>query len=255
MIGSRIVILSDLQIPYQNKKALMNVYQFISEYEPEVIASVGDDVDFPQVSRWNKGMEGEYARDLQSHIDRGIAHFEVLRSISDAPIHVMRSNHVDRPLNYIRKYAPGLMGLRALEIPSLLDFDRLAITYHEQPYELAPNWALAHGDEGSLSKIPGRTALGLATKWGMSVVCGHTHRLGLMHENQAFQLKLKNQLFGFEVGNLMNLKEASYLDGGYANWSTGFGILYVSSRGVVTPNPIVIRNDGTFVVEGKEFGV
>jgi hypothetical protein len=65
------------------------------------------------------------------------------------------------------------MGLRALTVESLLEFEQLGITYHRRPYELAPEWLLVHGDEGGMSQEPGRTALRLANKFGKSVVCGH----------------------------------------------------------------------------------
>lgn len=247
-----IVVISDMQIPYNDKRATKNLYRFLAEFQPDQIASVGDDVDFPQVSRWNKGMEGEYRGDLQQHISAGIKHFEAIRSVFDGPVHVVRSNHMDRPLTYVRRYAPGLMGLRALTIPGLLDLERLGIEYHEQPYELAPGWLLAHGDEGNLNTTAGGTALGLARKWGTSVVCGHTHRLGIQHDHMGHNLKITQRRYGFEVGNLMRLKDAEYLRTGQANWQQGFGILYVSNK-TVDPVPVVVRPNGSFRVEGKEY--
>jgi hypothetical protein len=159
---------------------------------------------------------------------------------------------MDRPLNYVRKYAPGLLGLKALTIPSLLQFAELGITYHTKPYELAPGWLLMHGDEGSLSRVAGSTAMGLARKTGKSVICGHTHRLGLQHDSHGYSGNLKH-LYGFEVGNLMNLKLAGYLKLGAASWHQGFGILYVDGR-TVHPVPVLVRN-GKFQVDGETYVV
>lgn len=253
MRTKRIIVLSDPQIPYHDKRVLGNVYDFIRAYGPDELASVGDDVDFPQVSRWNRGMEGEYRGDLQKHVDAGVLHFERLREVHSGPIHVMRSNHMDRPLNYVRKHAPGLLGLKALTIPSLLEFDRLEVTYHEQPYELAPGWFLLHGDEGSLIRTAGGTALGLARKIGASVVCGHTHRAGIQHEHQSVSGRVRGRLYGMEVGNLMDMRQADYLKAGTANWQQGFGILYVEARNV-TPSLILIQPNGSFIVEGQTYG-
>ncbi|MEV5079262.1 hypothetical protein AB0K74_10655 [Streptomyces sp. NPDC056159] len=249
----RIVVLSDMQIPYHDRRAVQNVLRFIGEYRPDEVASVGDEVDFPQISRWTRGMAGEYKGDLQSHVDAGKRILSALRRVHDGPIHVSRSNHMDRPLTYVRTRAPGLMGLKALEVPSLLDFEKYGITYHEEPYEVAPGWMLAHGDEGGSSRAPGGTALALARKWGYSVVCGHTHKLGIQHEHMAVNYRLVRERFGFEVGNLMDLKGAQYLKAGHANWNQGFGILYVE-KNRVTPAPVFIRPNGTFVVEGKTYG-
>ncbi len=243
-----------MQIPYHDKRALRNVLSFIGEYQPDEVHSVGDEVDFPQISRWTRGTEGEYRGDLQAHCDAFEKVFgRPLRATFTGPVHVERSNHMDRPLTYVRTRAPGLMGLKALEVPSLLNFEKYGIEYHSEPYEIAPGWLIAHGDEGASSRIPGGTAMALARKWGYSVVCGHTHKLGLQHEHMSVNSKLTKERFGFEVGNLMNLKSAGYLRAGYANWQQGFGILYVE-KNRVTPVPVVIKPNGTFVVEGKTYG-
>jgi hypothetical protein len=107
---------------------------------------------------------------------------------------------------------------------------------------------MGHGDEGSSSRYAGGTAMALAKKTGMSVLCGHTHKLGLLHFNTSFNGRLTSTLYGFEVGNMMDLKQATYLKGGSANWQSGFGILYVD-RGKVTPVPIPF-NGNSFTVEG-----
>jgi hypothetical protein len=58
-------------------------------------------------------------------------------------------------------------------------------------------------------------------------------------------------LYGFEVGNIMDLKQATYLKGGSANWQSGFGILYID-KGKVTPVPVPMIGN-SFVVEGKVY--
>jgi hypothetical protein len=250
----RIVVLSDLQIPYHDKRAVRNALGFIRDTKPDVVATVGDDLDFPMISRWTRGMAGEYGGDIQKHVNAGRAFFEMLRAIHEGEIHVMRSNHTDRPMNYLRQYAPGFMGLTALTLPSLLDFEKHGVTFHEEPWEIAPGWLLAHGDEGSSNRTPGGTALGLARKWGYSVVCGHTHKLGIQHEHMTVNSRVVRERFGFEVGNLMALKSAGYLKAGHANWNQGFGILYVE-KNRVTPSPVFIQPNGSFVAEGQAYGL
>jgi hypothetical protein len=50
---------------------------------------------------------------------------------------------------------------------------------------------------------------------------------------------------------MMDLKQATYLKGGSANWQSSFGILYID-KGKVTPIPVPIINN-SFVVEGKTY--
>jgi hypothetical protein len=56
-------------------------------------------------------------------------------------------------------------------------------------------------------------------------------------------------MFGMEVGNLMDMRQAKYTK--THNWQQGFGILYVDGN-KVTPSPIPI-DKRSFVVEGKRY--
>ena len=237
----RVVVLSDLQIPYQNNSVVQTTLDFIQDYKPDELWCVGDELDAPEPSRWNKGMAGEYAETLQESID--LTH-QIMRNYRAAlgkkPFYIQRSNHTDRIDTYMRKYAPAFMSLKSLEIEQLLGYDKLGVTYLHKMHELMPGWVMAHGDEGALNRAPGATALNLAKRLGKSVVCGHTHRVGLQHETTGFYGKT-HTLYGLEVGHMMDIKQASYLTSGSANWQTGFGIL-VQSGTKVTPFAVPIVN-------------
>lgn len=231
----RVVVLSDLQIPYHDPQAVKAVTKFIKWYKPHQLWCVGDEIDAPEPSRWNKGLAGEFEDTLQDSIDET---YDIMADFRDAlgrnkPFIIQRSNHTDRMETYIRKYAPAFAPLRDLKVENLLGYSSLGITYLHKMKELLPGWVMAHGDESSLSRVPGTTALGLAKKINRSVVCGHTHRLGLQHETTGLNGKTKT-IFGLEVGHLMDMKQASYLTSGIANWQQGIGILIEKDR-KVTP--------------------
>jgi hypothetical protein len=149
--------------------------------------------------------------------------------------------------------SPGLLGLPELELPEFLRLDSIGATYHEKPYELAPNWLLMHGDEGSMNSTGGLTALGLAKRTNKSVVCGHTHRMGLAHHTTSYTGSAPRTVWGMEVGNLMDYGKAKYIKGGLFTWQQGFGMLYVDGKTVI-PVTIPIARDGSFIVEGKVWG-
>lgn len=241
-----IAVVSDLQVPFHSPRAVRTLAAFIKAYKPDSVACVGDVLDSPQVSRWTKGLAGEYTKDLAKHRDAAVRILEDLQ-VKD----LSRSNHDDRVEIYLQKYAPGLDGLPELRTETFLRLDDLGIVFHRRPYELAPGWLLMHGDEGGLSRTPGGTALSLARSTGKSVVAGHTHKLGLQHESRGYNGK-SNTIWGFEVGNLMELGKAEYLKFGGANWSQGFGLLFVEGS-KVTPSPIPIDRDGSFVVDGRRW--
>jgi UDP-2,3-diacylglucosamine pyrophosphatase LpxH len=237
----RVVVLSDLQIPYQDNKAVDATLDFIRYYKPDQLWCVGDELDAPEPSRWNKGMAGEYAETLQDSID--LTHDTMAsyrKALGNKPFFIQRSNHTDRIDTYMRKYAPAFMSLKSLEIEELLGYSKLKINYLHKMHELLPGWVMAHGDEGALNRAPGATALNLAKRLGKSVVCGHTHRIGLQHETTGFYGKT-NTLYGLEVGHMMDIKQASYLTSGSANWQQGIGILVETNR-KVTPFAVPIVN-------------
>lgn len=249
----RYVIISDTQCPDQHRKAVSAVTDFIADWQPDVLLHVGDDIDSPETSRWNKGLAGEYARTLQAGIDDARQVHAGFRAALGAgkPFHLSRSNHTDRTEKYVRKYAPALSSLRSLRIEELLGYEDYGITYHRHVFEFTPGWVLAHGDEGGLSQTPGGTALSLAKRLNKSVIAGHTHRLGLQHETRGLAGKTTT-IFGMEVGNLMDMKKAKYLKTGSANWCMGIGLLYVDGKDVY-PNMVPIKADGSFSVEGKTY--
>lgn len=246
------VVISDTQHPFHDQRALDAVCNFIADWQPDVLLHVGDEVDSPEPSKWNRGMAGEYAGTLQKGIDSAVQGLAQLRDAlgPDKPIHLSRSNHSARLETYVRKYAPALAPLRSLFLENLMAHEALGITFHRSLYEFHPGWVLAHGDEGSLSRVPGGTALGLARQLGKSVICGHTHRLGIQHETRGM-LGTTKTLWGMEVGNLMDMRKASYLKTGAANWVQGFATLQVDGKDVHPVLHQVIR--GKTLAYGKAY--
>jgi predicted phosphodiesterase len=249
----RIVVISDMQVPYHDPRAVAAVQQFVLDYQPDELMCVGDEADSPEPSRWNKGSAGEFAGTLQRGLDMTAdIMIGFKEALGDKPFNTMRSNHGDRVSHYVNRYAPALASLRELEYAKLLRYAENDITYHDRFYSFAKGWILAHGDEGSLSRTAGGTAMALARKTGTSVVCGHTHRTGIQHEHTGYNGTIRNRLYGVEVGHLMDLRQASYLNGGTANWQQAFGLLHINDKGVVTPTIVPITNK-SFVVEGQEY--
>jgi len=251
----RIVVISDLQIPYHSKRHVDSLLNYVSAIKPD-IAAVGDETDVPQASRWTKGTAKEFEGTLQRDLNTTK---EILGQFREAQgkrkkFWLQRSNHTQRLEDYIRKYAPAFSVIDALRIEKLLDLEKLGITYNRQLTEIAPNVLLAHGDEGRMFKDAGRTALDLAKRTGKNVVCGHTHRQGLVSESHGFGGK-QHVLWGMEVGNLMNLKStgAGYLKEKIANWQHGFGILYVKDN-IVKPELIQMDGKGRFIADGELWG-
>jgi len=245
----RLLVVSDLQVPYHSESAVSALMKLVKREKFDRVLVVGDELDMQAQSKWAKGTHLEYEGQLDK--DRTTCQ-NILWELGPAwgiPMDITRSNHTDRLYHTLLRGAPSLVGLPELEYDKFMDFASMGIKFHKKPLEFLKNYYLVHGDEGSMNSNPGGTALGLARKFGASVLCGHTHRLGL----QAYSSGLKGQyetLWGFEVGNLMDKRKASYLKAGAANWQMGFGIIEVHGK-AVTNIPVPVNPDGSFTIYGK----
>lgn len=242
------IFVSDIQAPLHDKRAVRNLIQFVKDFKPTSVATVGDEMDMQTISRWARGTELEFERSIGKDRDETCRILEEL-NVTNIP----RSNHTDRLFNTISLRAPGLLGLPELTLENFLRLPELGITYHEQPYEITPGWLLMHGDEGSQSQNAGTTALNLAKRTNMSVICGHTHRQAFVPFTQAHGNDEPRIIYGFETGNLMDYSKALYIKGGMTNWQKGFGVLYVDGD-KVTPVAVPIQRDGSFIFAGFKWG-
>ena len=89
----RIVVISDLQIPFHNVKHTRAVAKFIKRYKPDDVLCVGDELDFQTISRWSSGRDewsGTIGRDRDTCQ-------QVLHDLQVT--HIVRSNHTDRLYN------------------------------------------------------------------------------------------------------------------------------------------------------------
>ena len=170
----RYLVISDLQIPYHHEQAVRNLIKLVKREKFDLVLNTGDELDMQSQSKWAKGTHLEYEGQLDA--DRNLAQ-NILWDLGTTDI--TRSNHTDRLYHTLVRGAPSLIGLPELEYSNFMDFSSLGIRFHKKPFEFHRNWVLVHGDEGSMNSNAGLTALGLAKKFGKSVVCGHTHRAGI----------------------------------------------------------------------------
>lgn len=252
----RIVIISDTQMPYEDRRALSAVIRFIGEYQPDKVVQIGDLADYPQPSQWSKGSAAEYEGSVfedSDYVKRRF--FEPLRSVYDGPVGVLEGNHDERPRKYLAKYAPALAESGAFAMENLLDFEGFGVEKLPDFYDFAPGWVITHGHRGGirLTQKAAQTALGAAQKFLKSVIMGHTHRLGMLPHSYGYGGKVTKTLWGVEVGNLMNMKLAQYLKGGSANWQQGFAVVHVDGN-QVHPSTVPIMG-GRFSVDGQIYTV
>jgi hypothetical protein len=247
-MSHRVWVISDLQTPYHDRRAVDNVAQAISDLkEPDdIVLTIGDEIDLDMISRWTAGSDKEWSRRIGKDRDLTVS---VLRDLQVTDS--IRSNHTDRLWKKLATSAPGFIGLPELEIENFLRMPELGITFHREAFAVAPGWLALHGDESGVSQLAGRTAANLSARTGTNVVCGHTHRMGLSGQTAGIYGRVTRTLWGMEVGNLMDMRSSGASYARVHNWQQGFGLLYVDGTRV---NPVLVPIERrSFVVEGVRY--
>jgi len=243
----KIVILSDLQVPFEDEHVVRNVAKFLQTFKPDQTVTIGDEIDFQTISKWSEGTPQAYEQSLGDDRDRCVDLLWEL-GVTDC----IRSNHTDRLYNIIMKKIPSFLSLPELRFEKFMKFDELGITYHKEPMTIAPNWVAVHGDNTPIKQMGGMSAIEAAKRYGKSVISGHTHRAGRTAYSESVGGRMGRTLHGVEVGNLMSFQAAKYTKGS-AQWQQAFAIMYVKGSNVQV-DIIHIEKNGTFIVQGKVYG-
>lgn len=240
-----IVVLADLQVPLHDPRYLRVMKKFIDAVQPDEVGQIGDLMDMPEVGRWNKSAAGEYAGTFWAGVR---ATRKILDDFDFDWIRV--GNHDERMELYIEKYAPALSGPDSeFTLESVLRMGDRKARLERKPFRMAPGWIAAHGHEGGLSQVAGRTAFSLAQRWNASVVCGHTHRAGTVSTTVGLPGS-RRRLTGMEIGHGMLEKHATYIRSSAPNWQRAFGV-FVVDGGRTYDHLVMMHPDCSFTWDGK----
>jgi predicted phosphodiesterase len=243
----RIVIISDLQVPYEDVHVVQNIARFLKTFKPDQTVTIGDEIDFQTISKWSEGTPQAYEQTLADDRDRCVDLLWEL-GVTDC----IRSNHTDRLYHTIMKKVPSFLSLPELRFEKFMKFDELGIKWHKSDMNIAPGWVAVHGDHTPIKPQGGLSALEGARRRGKNVISGHTHRAGRSSFTEATGGRVGRILHGVEVGHLMDVTKAQYTKGVF-NWQQAFAIMYVKGKNVQV-DLIYIEKDGTFTVQGKVYG-
>ena len=255
-MAKRIVVISDTQIPFDDRRAVKAVVQYIVDTQPDEVVHIGDLMDYPTPSRWTKGTAEEFSQRIKPDSEQCKRRLlEPLRQGYSGPVGVHEGNHDSRPREYLSRYAPALAEYADdFRFENLLDFDGFGVHVLPEFYKVAPGWISTHGHRGGvrLSQKASDTAYNAMMRFNTSVIIGHTHRQGIKPHTLGFGGNQK-VLWSMEVGNLMNMRLAQYLKGATANWQSGFAVLTVDGNHV-KPELVPIVG-GRFSVDGRVWEV
>lgn len=178
--GTRIIIVNDLQRPFQDDKTLLPVEKFWDDFQPHYEVYNGDIADLYTLSSFDRNPSRRFKlldelRDTKRWLHaRAEANPNARRIWIDG-------NHEDRMRRWLWKRDPELADIPELALDYQLGITEIGATY--LPYMSVFDflgYRIEHGFKTSTSKAyPVNVSRFMAIATGSSGLCGHNHHFGV----------------------------------------------------------------------------
>lgn len=221
--NNRILILSDIHLPYYDVEALSIALHWASDKDINAIILNGDTMDMYQASRYTKDRR---LRDLSGEIEMTRDFLRQLKDEFSCPIYFKIGNHEDRWETYLRTQAPELLGISDFELRNVLRFGELGVTEVKSRQMIkAGKLNILHGHEFGHSVFsPVNAARGLYMRAKASAIIGHHHQTSEHSEKDL----LGDVVTTWSMGCLCGLSP-EYMP--YNKWNHGFAFVEVFNNG------------------------
>lgn len=220
--SSRVLVLSDIHIPYHDRKALKLALEYGKEHKCNAVLLNGDTLDFFQLSRYIKDRR---LRDFAGELELGKQFLESLKQL-ECPIYYKVGNHEERYENYLKTVAPELLGVNNFRLSELLEFGKYGVIEikSKQLMKLG-HLNVLHGHEfGHSFFSPVNAARGLYMRAKADSVIGHHHQTSEHSEKD-----LNGEVVTtYSLGCLCGL-QPEYMP--YNKWNHGFGFITFKPTG------------------------
>ena len=177
--ASRVPILSDIHIPYQDNQALELALDYCERFNPDALLINGDLLDFYQISRFDRNPTKPK---IKEEIVRGNQFFGHVRARfgPKLPIIWKFGNHDERMDLYLARCAPELFDIDEVRFawfgPVGIHEHNITVVMDQRPVMLGKLPALHGHEKGKQLSTPVNQARGAFLKLLASVVEGHGHR-------------------------------------------------------------------------------
>lgn len=219
----RILLLSDIHIPYHSIEAVTLALDYGRKKKIDTIILNGDVIDFYQLSRFEKDPR---KRSFAHELEATMSFLQTLRKLFPlAKIIYKCGNHDLRLQKYLMVKAPELLGVSEFELPQLLKFRELGITWVEDKVIMKlKKLNIIHGHEFSAGFIaPVNIARGLFLKANAIAIQGHNHQTS---ENTVTTLD-GDMITTWSIGCLCEL-HPTYMP--FNKWNHGFADILVEGN-------------------------
>jgi predicted phosphodiesterase len=173
---TRLLILSDVHIPYHNVEAVTLAMQYGKDKAVNGIMLNGDILDFYGLSTFEKDPR---KRRFSEELEMGRQFLRVLRKEFDGvPIYFKLGNHCERYERYLRIKAPELLDVSEFRLDVLLKFGEIGVELIDDKRIVKfGKLNIMHGHEFGKSVFsPVNPARGLYMRGKENCIAGHNHQ-------------------------------------------------------------------------------
>jgi predicted phosphodiesterase len=220
--AKRLLVLSDIHIPYHNIESLTCAFDFAKCEKPDAILLNGDTIDFFGLSRFSKDPK---ARSFANELNTFKEFMDILKKTFNAKIYFKIGNHEERYFHFLWMKAHEIVGVQEFELENIIKSRAEGIEIIKDKRIIkAGDLNIIHGHEfGGSVFSPVNIARGLFLKGKVSAMQGHNH-CSSEHSESNMNGELTTT---WSVGCLCELHPA-YLP--INKWNHGFAIVDIDGQ-------------------------
>lgn len=207
--NGRVVICSDVHIPFHDKKAVDAFLKYCKETQPEVVVLNGDILDMFMLSRFTKG---EGRNPLAEIVLCRQFLKDIKKAVPEAKVYYVIGNHECRLEKYVLTKAPEVASI-VEDVFTIIGTQRYGV-FGCGSLTINKEFLIKHGT--LLGNKSGLSAIKELENCYMSGASGHSHKLSLYIVRKAGR-----KLMWMETGGLMSMTPDYMI---HPNWQQGFAI-------------------------------
>jgi len=236
------IVFNDTHFPFQDEKCIQLLLECGKRIRPDGYAILGDLIDFYSLSTFDK--DPERLNNLQADIDTAASFLCTLRANNKkAQIIYIEGNHEKRLQKFLWRH-PEINSLRSMNVEGLLELQQFNIKYISAKGKCAAKYRIGdmyffHGSV--IRKHSGYSAKAMYDKYGVTLMCGHTHRDG------KYTKRTEQGHYASWENYCMCQYDAEYCD--FTDWTQGWSVVTFADKRPYVEQIAVIKD--MYIYGGK----
>lgn len=221
--SKKMLIISDLHIPYHDVEAINICFEFAKKQHVDTVLLNGDTFDFYRLSKF---MQDPLKVNLKEELKIGQEFLDVLQNtFKKCKIYWKCGNHEFRLESYLKTKAPELWCLPTFDFNNFLELKRRNIeAIDSNTIMMYGKLPIIHGHEIRISSGGVNPARSLYLKFKTSCVCSHLHRTSDHTEKTGMEKVISCH----SIGCLCSMNQEYCI---INNWNSGFAIVSKDENG------------------------